>query len=225
MAQTRVLLALAAASCIATSCSSSSAAPESRPTDRPVVTPSSAEPSPPSLPAGTSELAADEGARLQPGRYVKTDFSPRLSFQLSRGWHAGHDIAGFFDVQRRQNSLDVIAVQFAVPFDATSATKVIRELRQEPGLKVTDRGRVTIGGRTAHEVLIDSRNPRLTPARYSAIFSTAAGSLYIGSGRRLLVDFVETGHALLAVLVGGSVRSWDAATRAATPVLRSIRFV
>jgi len=223
MAQMRVLFTLAAASCLATSCSSSAKAPASQPSERPVVTPSSTEP--PSLPAGTRALPTVEGGKLQPGRYMKADFSPRVSFQLGAGWHAGHDLAGFFDVQQGSDTLDVIAVQFAVPFDATRADDVIRQLRQSRGLTVTDHGSVTIARRTAHEVLIDSRNARLTPARYTAIFSTAAGSLYIGSGRRLLVDFVETGHALLAVLVGGSARSWNAATRAAQPVVRSIRLL
>ena len=74
-------------------------------------------------------------------------------------------------------------------------------------------------------MLIDSRNPRLQPQRYTPIFSVAGGSLYIASGRRLLVDFVEPGGTLVAVLVGGSVRSWDATMRVAIPVVRSIRFL
>lgn len=119
----------------------------------------------------------------------------------------------------------MIAVQFALPVTATSATDAIHQLRQTHGLIVSDRGSTTVAGMPAREVLIDSRNPHLRPQRYTPIFSVPAGSLYIGSGRRLLVDFVERGDTLVAVLVGGSVRSWDATMRAAKPVVRSIRFL
>jgi len=166
-----------------------------------------------------------EGAGLPSGRFTKPDFSPRLSFRLDGRWHVGHDLAGFFDVQRHPGSLDVIAVQFALPLDATHSEAAIRQLRQTAGLHVTDRGRTNVGGLPAREVLIDSRDRHLTPARYTPIFSVAAGSLYIGSGRRLLVDFVETRGVLLAVLVGGSDRSWPTTVRAARPVVGSIRFL
>src|SRR4051794_5157811 len=222
MARLRVLVVLAAATCVATSCSAGTPAPRSRPADQPR---SSASSSGTTLPPGTSELPAVEGARLPSGRFAKPDFSPRLSFHLGRGWRVGHDLAGFFDVQRRPGTLDVIAVQFALPLDAIRSEAAIRQLRRTEGLRVTDRGRTNIGGLPAREVLIDSSNPHLRPARYTPIFSVAAGSLYIGSGRRLLVDFVETPGALLAVLVGGSDRSWAAAIRAARPVVGSIRFL
>jgi hypothetical protein len=152
------------------------------------------------------------------------DFSPQLSFRVAEGWRTGHNLAGFFDVQRRQDTPDVIAVQFARPVGPSGAEAAIRQLRRERDLRVTDQGDTIIGGLPAREVLIDSRNPHLTPAEYTAIFSVSAGSLYIGSGRRLLVDFVQTDGALVAVLVGGSRRNWDATMRAARPVLSSIRF-
>ena len=218
----RMLVALAAATCIGTSCSSATPAPRSRPPDQPG--PSASSPGP-SLPAGTRELPAVEGAGLPSGRFTKGDFSPRLSFHLDAGWHVGHDLAGFFDVQHRPGSLDVIAVQFALPVSATRSEVAIRQLRRMAGLHVTDRGRTSVGGLPAREVLIDSSNPHLRPPKYTPIFSVASGSLYIGSGRRLLVDFVETRGALLAVLVGGSDRSWAAAMRAARPVVGSIRFL
>src|SRR4051794_1983497 len=222
MTRTRILVALAAATCIGTSCSSATSAPRSRPPDQP----GSSTPSPGlSLPAGTRELPVVEGAGLPSGRFTKADFSPRLSFRLDRGWHVGHDLAGFFDVQHRPGSLDVIAVQFALPLDATRSEAGVRQLRRRAGPHVADRGRTTVGGLPAREVLIASSNPPRRPARYTPIFSVAAGSLYIGSGRRLLVDFVETPGALLAVLVGGSDRSWAAAIRAARPVVGSIRFL
>src|SRR3954452_5196516 len=179
MTRTRILVALAAATCIGTSCSSATSAPRSRPPDQP----GSSTPSPGlSLPAGTRELPAVEGARLPPGRFTKADFSPRLSFRLDRGWHVGHDLAGFFDVQHRPGSLDVISVQFALPIDATRTAAALRQLRQMEGLQVTDRGRTTIGGLPAREVLVDSSNHRLRPPQYTPIFSVASGSLYIGSG-------------------------------------------
>src|SRR4051794_10774525 len=176
MARSRILVSLAVATCIGTGCSSATPAPRSQPPDQPASTASSPGVS---LPAGTHELPTVEGARLPPGRFTKADFSPRLSFGLDRGWHVGHDLAGFFDVQRRPGSLDVIAVQFALPIDATRTAAALRQMRQMEGLQVTDRGRTTIGGLPAREVLIDSSNHRLRPPQYTPIFSVASGSLYI----------------------------------------------
>jgi hypothetical protein len=136
----------------------------------------------------------------------------------------GHDIAGFFDVQQRPNTPDVIAVQFALVFNAKTPEGAIRQLRRINGLQVTDRGQTTIGGLSASEVQIDARNPHLAPAKYTPIFTVSAGQLYIGSGRRLLVDFIRRPGAVVAILVGGSVRNWDATMRATQPVVRSIRF-
>src|SRR4051812_49320435 len=182
MARSRVLVALAVAACIATSCSSATSAPRSAPPVQPGSTASSSASSPsPSLPAGTRALPAAEGAALPSGRFTKADFSPRLSFHLDRGWHVGHDLAGFFDVQRRPGSLDVIAVQFALPIDATRSEAAIRQLRRMEGLQVTDRGRTNIAGLPAREVLIDSSNPHLQPPQYTAIFAVVSRSLYIGS--------------------------------------------
>ncbi|MBV9291423.1 MAG: hypothetical protein JO222_03150, partial [Frankiales bacterium] len=177
----RALVALAAASCIATSCSSSSPTRHPRPSDRPVPSPTSTAAA---LPPGTRALAGVEGGKLRPGRYVKPDFTPRLSFRLGRGWRAGHDIVGFFDVQLRHASTDEIAVQFAAPLGTRAAT-IIRDLTRSRGLRVSDQGSVTVGGRAAHRVLIDSRDPRLTPVRYRRIFAVTGGQLFIASGHRL----------------------------------------
>src|SRR4051812_36509717 len=176
MARVRIVVALAAATCIATSCSSATSTPRSQTPDRPSPSTSSPSTSSPgsSLPAGTRELPAVEGAALPSGRFTKAEFSPRLSFHLDRGWHVGHDLAGFFDVQRRPGSLDVIAVQFALPVNASGAAAAIRQLRHSSGLRVTDRGRMNVGGLPAREVLLDSSDPPLTPARYTPIFSVAA---------------------------------------------------
>ena len=226
MARSRALVALALVTCFATSCSSAPSASESvLPAGTSGSDPAASATPSPSPPAGTHALPDTEGAALPPGSYTKADFTPQPTFRIGRGWHMGHDLAGFFDVQQKQDTLDVIAVQFARPYGADSANAVIRELKTTSGLKVTDRGRSTIAGRPAREIQVDSRNAHLTPARYTPIFSTAAGSLYIGSGRRLLVDFVETHGALVAVLVGGSVRNWAATMHATQPVVRSIHFL
>src|SRR3954463_12431248 len=163
MARIRIV-ALAAATCIATSCSSATSTPRSQPHGQP--SPSTSSPGS-SLPPGTRELPAVEGARVPSGRFTKPDFSPRLSFRLESGWHVGHDLAGFFDVQRRPGSLDVIAVQFALPLDATRSEAAIRQLPRMEGLQVTDRGRTKIAGLPAREVLIDSSNPHLRPPNYT----------------------------------------------------------
>ena len=216
----RILVVSAAAACFAASC----AAATSSSLPPPAEVPSSTSPAPP-LPVGTRALPATEGRALSAGTFIKEDFQPNPVFRLGRGWHMGHDIAGFFDVQQRPNTPDVIAIQFARVYSAGTSAGAVRQLHRIKNLTVTDRGSTSIAGLPASEVQIDSRNPHLTPAKYTGIFTVAAGQLYIGSGRRLLVDFIQRQGALVAVLVGGSVRNWAATMHAAQPVLRSIRFV
>ena len=217
----RALVLVAATTCVAAGCASGTSS--SHVAHR-IVPPSSSTPGTP-LPPGTHTLPDKEGTALPAGRFTKTDFQPQPVFELDTGWRVGHDIAGFFDVQQRSNTPDVIAVQFANVYGADTSADAVQQLHDTDGLRVTDRGRTTVGGLPATEVQIDSRNPQLTPAKYTAIFSVSAGSLYIGSGRRLVVDFVQRPGAVVAVLVGGSVRNWPATIRATQPVMRSIRFL
>src|SRR4051812_18264441 len=105
-----VFVSLVLVACMAASCSSSTSTPGPTPS-APRTT--SADATQPPLPSGTHELPIAEGATLAPARYTKADFTPRLSFQVGTGWRTGHDLAGFFDVQRHPDTLDAIAVQFA----------------------------------------------------------------------------------------------------------------
>ena len=55
------------------------------------------------------------------------------------------------------------------------------------------------------------------------VMDVPPGPLGIDPGRRLWVSFFDTDHGLLAIMVGGSVATWDQALLAAEPVLESIR--
>jgi hypothetical protein len=48
------------------------------------------------------------------------------------------------------------------------------------------------------------------------------GVLQIAPGRRLWCAFFDTPQGVLAIMVGGSVASWDEALAAAEPVLESV---
>ena len=62
--------------------------------------------------AGPAELEAT-GEPRPPGRYPKSGFTPAITHALNGDWQAIQDATGFFDVQQRVGTPDVIAVQFA----------------------------------------------------------------------------------------------------------------
>jgi hypothetical protein len=54
------------------------------------------------------------------------------------------------------------------------------------------------------------------------VMTVPPGPLSILPGRRLWIAFFDTPTGLLAIMVGGSVATWDEALAAAEPVLESI---
>jgi len=56
------------------------------------------------------------------------------------------------------------------------------------------------------------------------VFEIALGPISIASGRRFELRLVDTADGLLAVVLGGSVRTWEGARIAAEPILASSRF-
>ena len=204
---TGVLVAVAA-----TACSGGGSTPAADRTDSPT-------------PSSTVAAFAESTTPLAPGRYSKAGFAPALSFAIAApGWVPAQDADGFFDVERRPGTLDVIAVQFARPTGADTAGALLRRLDEQPGLTIGAPSATSIGGRPATRVIVDNTDPHLQAQRFATAFSVAAGPISVASGRRLQLDLVDTADGLLAVVVGGSVRRWQAATKAADPILASIRF-
>jgi hypothetical protein len=79
------------------------------PSDEAALPPTSA----PSAKAA-GELTAT-GEPLDAGRYTRAGFEPAITIELDGSWQAVQLASGFFDVQQRVGSPDVIAVQFARP--------------------------------------------------------------------------------------------------------------
>ncbi len=163
---------------------------------------------------GTGPLAA--------GRYTRSTFAPPVTFTIGPGWSAVQASSGFFDVERNPDTLDVIAVQFARPSDVHSANAAVSDLIERDDLVVGNPVEVSVGGQVGLRMQIDATNPDLSARQLTAVFSVPDGTVSLASGRRLQVTFVDTADGLLAILVGGSVRQWDAATAAAGPVTASI---
>jgi hypothetical protein len=211
-------VATVSAALLLAGCSGSSAKddPSSTPT-------SSAASSPPT--AGAPRSLDDAADPLPRGRYTKPGFGPALSFRVGTGWHAVQDAAGFFDVEQRPGTLDVVAVQFARFPGTPTAADVLGQLRTRDGLQVGDATAIRIGGAPATRVVVDNADPDLHAQRFTEALSLEAGPLSIASGRRLQIDLVDTPDGLLAVLVGGSVRQWARTEQLAAPVVRSVRLL
>ena len=172
---------------------------------------------------GAMELGGP-GEPLPAGRYTRTGFEPPITFELDAGWTAEQTATGFFDVQRGAGTLDVIAVQFARVLDAASAAEAAATIEGNPQLSVVSGpAPVSIGGFDGIQIVVDTADPPDTqPVVFRQVLSVAAGPLSIASGRRLQVTLIETHGGLVGVLVGGSIRRWDAAIEAAAPVLASV---
>jgi hypothetical protein len=178
-----------------------------------------AEPSP----SGSIITLGAPGEELDPGRYTREGFEPRITFAVGDGWTAEQATSGFFDIQDAPGSLDVVAVQFANVVGDASADNVIAEIEANPQLSVSDPESVDIGGLEGTRVVVETTDPPETePPLFRPVLVIAAGPLSIASGRRLQVNLFDTPNGVLAILVGGSIAEWDRALQASEAVLESV---
>lgn len=178
-----------------------------------------AEPSP----SGSIITLGAPGEELDPARYTREGFEPRITFAVGDGWTAEQATSGFFDIQDVPGSLDVVAVQFANVVGDAAADDVIGEIQANPQLSVSDPESVDIGGLEGTRIVVETIDPPETePPLFRPVLVTAAGPLSIASGRRLQVNLFDTPNGVLAILVGGSIAEWDRALQASEPVLESV---
>jgi hypothetical protein len=210
-----VLLMLAA-------CGSS---PESSPAQSPTDREGSAVADATDAGADATELTATS-APLEPGRYTRGSFSPRITLDLTPGWRAVQLFQGFFDVQQQVGSPHVIAVQFADvrgvhgadgPTTTTDPGEAVEILRTNPGLSLVETSESRIGGLTGAQVTVENSGDA-----HAEVIQVPPGPLGIDPGRRLWVAFFETDDGLLAIMVGGSTERWEEALLTAEPVLESV---
>jgi hypothetical protein len=161
---------------------------------------------------------------IEPGRYRREGFEPPLTIDVPDGWFAVQDVSGFFDLEREVGTLDVIAVQFARPADLTSANTAAATIRARPGLVVEETTSIEVGGLRGVRLVVDAADTDIEAQVFVPVLEIALGAISIASGRRLELRLVDTADGLLAVLLGGSVRTWETARTAAEPILDSIRF-
>ena len=196
-----------------------------------VASPSSAAPTPQASETdGTLKLTKTGTRPLEPGTYTYDGFTPRIELTIGSGGWVGADTFGdFFDVQIDPGSPDVIAVQFAKPsaiFDgsgsapaATTPEAAVAALAANATLESTEPESVTVDGRAGQRITVTAIG-----AGAHGIMTIREGTLSILADRRLDLTFIATeSDGLLAIMVGGSVARWDAATAAAEPVVGSVR--
>lgn len=186
-----------------------------------------ADPSPPdSVAAGVTELVATDDP-LPPGRYTRSAFVPPITIELDGAWTAVQLYEGFFDIQQDVGSPDVIAVQFARPSAVIGATvagevpdghaDAVEILRSNPSLTVLETSESRIGGLVGSQVTVENAGQGR-----ANVMAVPPGPLGIDPGRRLWMAFFDTDAGLLAIMIGGSAATWDAALAAAEPVLESV---
>jgi hypothetical protein len=165
---------------------------------------------------------------VPPGRYTRSSFAPLITLTLTVGWRAVQLHEGFFDVQRDVGSPDVIAVQFARPsvvygaegesVEAVTAAEAAEALRSNPDFEIVGDNAAAIGDAQGQVIEIENAGDA-----HASVLAVPPGPLGIDPDRRLWVAFLDTPDGLLAVMVGGSVATWQQAMDAAEPVLESIQ--
>ena len=178
-------------------------------------------------PASGSAQQLPTSGPLAAGSYTDASFSPSVTFEVADGWSVGSIADGFFDVQQLQGTPDVIAVQFGrvdgivgagkTVLQPKNATEAARTIDDNPGLLVIDESESQMSGLTGSNVVVENRSQA-----HAQVLRVPAGTLGIDSGRRLWISLFDTEDGVLAIMVGGSVAKWDAALRAAEPVLESV---
>lgn len=232
------LLAIVALLAIAACAPAVSTSPPS-PTSSPGTPSGSARPASPRVtqPATSASPSGPVARELPPpptvldaGRYTRPGFEPRITFEVAAGeWQAAQQLEGFFDIQRDAGTPDVIAVQFARPSGAygaggavvtvASAAEAAAAIEANPGLVVLGTSDSRMSGRTG--IVLEVENPASSGAHVE-VLRVPPGPLGIDAGRRLWIALFDTPEGLLAILVGGSVATWDAALLAAEPVLETV---
>jgi hypothetical protein len=166
---------------------------------------------------------------LAPGTYRNAAFHPVTTLTVGEGWSATL-LDGFFDVQLRPGTPEVIAVQVARVVGVPEADGSVTPLAMASTaaglvggnglLTVLDRRESLVGGRAAHVVEVRNNGELFAP-----IIDIPPGRLGINPGRALWLAFLEAEpDGLLAVMVGGPTNGWPEAFALAEPVLASLRF-
>jgi hypothetical protein len=189
----------------------------------------------PPAPSSSGDLRQLDGTtqELAPGRYTYSGFSPGVTFTVQSGWSAQQFANGFFDIQQRVGTPDVIAVQFARVLAVTGASDqsvsttspeaAITALRRNERLRVSESSQTRVAGRAAIEVVVQTSDPVATdPPVFRSVLEVAAGPISIASARRLRVTLLQTPEGLLGILVGGSIAHWTETLALATPVVKSV---
>ncbi|HEX6868461.1 MAG TPA: hypothetical protein VF119_06630 [Candidatus Limnocylindrales bacterium] len=208
----------------------SAVGPSAVATASPATAPPASTPSPSAAaipsPTAARELVAGS-APLPAGPYTVGAFRPPVIFTVEDGWVAGTVSPGFFDVQQDRGTPDVVAVQFArvdgmvgasgSTDEPKSAEAAAEAIRQNPGVVVIEESGSKVGGLDGLNVTIENQG-----AAHAPLMKVSAGTLGIDPKRRLWVSLFDTQDGVLAVMVGGSVATWDHALATAEPVLESI---
>jgi hypothetical protein len=226
-ARARGLVILIALQVVALACTPAAASlPPPAPTPTVAPTPTAVPTRTP--PPDATELRSARG-NLEAGRYTRHGFVPRITFVVDGPWRAVQVHAGFFDVQQKVGSPDVIAVQFARPdgiyrspgdlVAPDAAQKAVDALRANPSLTVVEESGSRMDGLTGLQITVE--NPSTADGDVP-VMHVPPGPLGISPGRRLWIAFFNMPEGLVAVMVGGSVAKWDNALVAAEPVLESV---
>lgn len=185
-------------------------------TETPMTTPSASE-------AMDVRVLGAAGEELEPGRYTRDDFDPRVTFEVGEGWTAEQVADGLFDVQQDVGSPHVIAVQFARPVGPATALEIANRLAADQALAVSEPERVTVGRLDAIRLVVETTDPIETqPPIFREVLTVPAGPISIASGRRLQVTLLDTPDGVLAILVGGSIANWPITLDIARPVVDSV---
>jgi hypothetical protein len=185
---TRRLIALALA-LVSASCTG---------TPEPVPAPSATTPRPgPTFNVLNEWLHVPEGAEMAPGRYLNREFNPDVVFEVGEGWHKGHDVREFFDVQGHGGLVGWARPAFLTDRDGERrravellAADAVELIIGKPELHCRESSPVDMGG-------IEARSLTCEPETGEEVFGGKEGEFATTGGTILRISVFEVKGILM----------------------------
>lgn len=194
--------------------------PPATPTPAPIVTPAP----PPTSPVADRFNESDEP--LEPGRYTRGQFVPRVTFEVGEGWLAVEAGARFWNIQKNAGSRDAVSVIFARPdgiyaapgrlMAPTTARAAAELLQANASIGVLDSSASLMSGVEGIVLEIESVGPE------ALVVHVPPRGLGLPADGRIWLALFDTPEGVLAIMVQGSAARWDDVLAAAEPVLESV---
>jgi hypothetical protein len=205
------------------------------PTVSPPTVPASSPTPAPSIP----ELGITGGA-VPAGRYALRGFDPRITVDLDGSWESLAQRNGYtslVQVSRPTGSnpylagtlvqitlVDSVTAERDSSIKPTTANEAVDSIKQSLESWVIETSDSRIGGLDGKQLTVEWPGELVPIHGVVGLVGGPGGAIVLSPGKRDWIAFFETEQGVVAIIVNGTIESWDAQLAAAEPVLEEIRF-